>query len=265
MKKTISLALALMLIMSLSLTAFAAENQENVGTGSYNAQVTGKYVAGTTSTTIYSVDITWSDLDFTYHAPNEPVWDPETHTYSDSEDAYWDGEGTITVTNHSNAIITATPAYDAEDAYSTAGMNFSAAKLLLDSAATNNAETVGAITVTPSGSLEEFESTATIGTVTVTIGAFQDVTQREINALEDNAYAFKMEWEGKTVANADAVASGEQYVLTSEYQECFVNIANVTETYRNAFSQNGTVTQDEMNSLYVAALNQFNALVRTKE
>ena len=138
MKKLISLCLAFALAMSLSVTAFA---EENVGAGAYSADVTGAYVAGTTSSdTVFSVDITWTDLSFTYHAAKAPVWDVNTHTYSQTEAAYWEGSGTITVTNHSNAKITATPAYQAKAGYETASMTFSTHVLKIASAESGAAQ-----------------------------------------------------------------------------------------------------------------------------
>ena len=97
-------------MLSFSIPAFAAE-ETGVPEGSYNAEVTGTYVAGTTGGTVFSVDISWSGMSFTYHAEQEPVWDAENHTYSDAKAAYWEGTGTITVTNHSNAAVTANVAY----------------------------------------------------------------------------------------------------------------------------------------------------------
>lgn len=50
---------------------------------------------------VYKVDVTWTELTFTY---TSPAWNANTHVY---EGGSWDKDsGTITVTNHSNWSIT---------------------------------------------------------------------------------------------------------------------------------------------------------------
>ena len=81
MKKIISLILALCLTMISIITAFAAEGDATgAGTGTYSTNVTGAYVAGTeASGTVFSVDISWTAMDFTYYAEKAPVWDATNH------------------------------------------------------------------------------------------------------------------------------------------------------------------------------------------
>jgi len=172
MKKVISLILALVMIMSLSVTAFAAEGVTNGGTDT--SDVKGTY-SSTATVTVYSVDIAWEGLSFTYNGAFEGTWNPESHEYENATAAGWAaGNGTITVTNHSNTEITATPSYTAKDGYESAGMNFSTAALKVATAdngvdgAAGTAVT-GTITVTPTGSLPEGTENATIGTITITI------------------------------------------------------------------------------------------------
>ena len=58
------------LVCTMSTTAFAAD-QDGVGTGSYSADVKGTYQAGGSGAVVYSVDIAWTDMSFTYTAPVE--------------------------------------------------------------------------------------------------------------------------------------------------------------------------------------------------
>lgn len=115
MRKLIALFMAVATILSMSVVAFAAESPVKIDTTDENElnqsiplEVTINYVADPdngVSTTVYCVDVTWEGLEFTYHEELAPVWNPETCVYEDGEDAYWEGEGTITVTNRSNATL----------------------------------------------------------------------------------------------------------------------------------------------------------------
>lgn len=172
MKKIMSLILALAMVMGLAVTAFAADGITNGGTDS--SDVKGTYSSKAT-VTVYSVDIIWEGLSFTYNGAFEGNWNPQTHVYENSTVAGWAaGNGSITVTNHSNTAITATPSYTAKAGYESAGMNFSNTALQVATADNGvdgaaGSAVVGTITVTPTGSLPEGTEGATIGTITITI------------------------------------------------------------------------------------------------
>lgn len=206
MKKITCLLLVLAMVMGLSTVAFATETTN--GTGDYSANVTGSYVAGTTSNgTIFSVDVDWEGMSFTYHAEKAPVWDPVNHKYSETEKAYWEGEGTITVTNHSNAKISATPKYIKAEGYGDATLNFSSNSLKIASAESGS-EQVGTITVTPDGFLPKMDAAATIGSITVTIAQDLDATLEDIIELGEKAEKIEVEW-----AENDRIRSEAQVVI----------------------------------------------------
>jgi len=185
MKKQISLALALVMILCLSTTAFATTVNQP---GDVTAEVTGSYVPGNESNGIvYSVGIKWDNLDFTYHAEKGAVWNTETLKYSETEEAYWEGEGTITVTNRSNTKITAVPEYTPEEGYADAGMDFDPEKLRVASADKNGTEQTGTITVTPNGFLPAMDGEKTIGIITLTIAQDTDIDLEQANILADKA------------------------------------------------------------------------------
>lgn len=58
--------------------------------------------ASNQTSAVYKVDVTWTNLEFTYTSGK---WNPETHTYSTGGTLSNDGEGSITVTNHSNWAV----------------------------------------------------------------------------------------------------------------------------------------------------------------
>lgn len=244
MKKLISLALAIVMIMCLSTTAFATPAE---APGDYTAEVTGSYVAGNESNGIvYCVDITWNDLDFTYHAEKGAVWNTETLKYSDVVDAYWEGEGTITVTNRSNTKISAVPAYNPAEGYEDAGMTFGTDKLKVASAESGTEQT-GTITVTPNGFLPAMDESDTIGTITLTIAQDTDVTVEEAEALRTTAGTLMSEWKNKGGSEDD-----------SDYR----NVLNHTVALNHCITnfQNGTEPQLMLNDAYNFLLNACNTL-----
>lgn len=173
MKKMIMLILVMVLVISLAPAAFAESISAIDGTDS--ADVKATYQANETAT-VYCVDITWSGLEFTYNSAYKGVWNAQTHEYENATPAGWaEAEGTITVTNHSNTDITASPKYTPVKGYGTVTMKFSEESLLLatadngtDGAAGKAVE--GSITVTPEGALPENTASDTvIGRITITI------------------------------------------------------------------------------------------------
>ena len=109
MKKMFVTALAMTMVLGMSTTAFAAEGSVNgAGTGAQDPiNVTAKYNDGTTTPTVYSVDLTWDDMTFTYNESGTRTWNPDTHTYTNSTTSGWDKTtAAVTATNHSNAAVT---------------------------------------------------------------------------------------------------------------------------------------------------------------
>ena len=76
--------------------------------GSASKDVYVSYEGNVSSETVYSVDVIWTDLSFSY-SEGTTMWDPEKHEYVTSSEAsnggWTDSEGEITVINHSNASV----------------------------------------------------------------------------------------------------------------------------------------------------------------
>ena len=127
MKKIMSLVLALALVLSMGVTVFAAEStnpttvkSEDIDNNQTNIDVTAGYTAPsyTVASTVYHVVVAWEKSgtinyvgdNFTY------TWNPETGDNGEytknGTAAHWevsaDAKVAITVTNKSNAAITAT-------------------------------------------------------------------------------------------------------------------------------------------------------------
>ena len=174
MKKLIATALALTMTLSLSTTALAAGNVDGAGVGSQDPiDVTAKYNDGATEPTVYSVDLTWEDMTFTYNESGTRTWDPDTHTYTDTTSAGWDKiSAAVTATNHSNTEVTVSFTYTPQGTTGvTASMSKDSFKLAAgvenkpNEAATDSS--ILMITGTPNNSVTA--EGVTIGTITVTI------------------------------------------------------------------------------------------------
>lgn len=73
-----------------------------------NIDVQAKHAGSVTDEPVYKVDITWGEMQFTYLEEGSRVWNPDTHEYETSVTSRWEERGnTVTVTNHSNAAISA--------------------------------------------------------------------------------------------------------------------------------------------------------------
>lgn len=139
------------------------------------------YQEGASSPTIYSVDIVWESMEFTYTAASEGTWDPETHDYTNKQDASWSfANNKITVTNHSNTAINATFSYAPDTSFNAVNGTFvgvdnkalTNATLTLKSAVGSAREAApsGDAFLSLSGELPSRLETQTVcGTVTVTI------------------------------------------------------------------------------------------------
>ena len=180
MKKKTALVLTLAMVFSLApLSAYADTIDRVGGTASHN--VTATYVdgssggAGGAGGTVYSVDITWGDMAFTYTA-EAGIWDPTTHKTTDAEGGVWtvnnDGGNIIKVTNHSNTGVTAAFSYTADTGFEGISGSFDKDSLGLKSAVGTevaNAPT-GTAALTLTGALgSDTTANTTIGTITVTL------------------------------------------------------------------------------------------------
>ena len=173
MKKITTLLAAAALTCAMGTTAFAAD-QDGVSTGDYTADVNGTYQAGGSGAVVYSVDIAWTNMNFTYTGAGEGTWDPETHQYSGSSEGAWTAsDESITVTNHSNAAVKATAKFEADSGYESTTMTFgNNGATVATAVGTEVASAPSAtITVAPGGTLAESANGGKIGTITVNIAA----------------------------------------------------------------------------------------------
>jgi hypothetical protein len=174
MKKALAILLTLAL-MCAGLTVFAGSATVS-SPGNTTIDVKGKYAASAPPATVYHVDVSWGSMEFTYNAATQGSWNPSTHSYGGGSQASWTyaaNANVITVKNHSNAGITASFNFGAEEGFNVGG-GFSNGSLTLETAEGKTPENTptGTTALTISGGLDSGVTVFTkIGTVTVTISS----------------------------------------------------------------------------------------------
>ena len=130
--------LALMLIVTLAVSVSAEPVSGK--SGSKTIDVNAKYTSGALTPKVYSVDVTWGKMEFTYSVSGTREWNPETHEYADKTSAGWKAEGNdVTVVNHSNTDVTVHFTYAAAEGYSGVTGAFSVGSDTLDAGVEGNA------------------------------------------------------------------------------------------------------------------------------
>ena len=172
MKKILVLSLAIVMLFAMATTSFAAT--ADTTTPATN-NVTATYVAGGTSAKIYSVDVQFDAMSFTYTGASQGTWNPATHNYDDIDEATWGSATTanIVVTNHSNAAVAVTVSYaKAQDYTGSVTATISNGTFDLDSAVDTTYANAPSKTATLTiGGTATNEAATLVGTVTVAIAA----------------------------------------------------------------------------------------------
>ena len=161
--------LALVLVVALCASfAVSADTLTSLTSTSTDVTITYDQTAEDKTTVVYSVDVTWTDVAFTYDA-GTTVWNPSTHAYdAPGASAKWeDAEGSVKVTNHSNAAVDVTVAFESAN-NGTATVAVANGSFTLNSAVdtVKDAAPNATATLTASGAPT---SDSKLGTITVTI------------------------------------------------------------------------------------------------
>ena len=171
MKKIFAILLIACLIWTIGITALASEHIGQVG--SKEIEVTANYASTNSTPVVYSVDIDWSNMNFTYTRRNINIWNAGNHSYSLVSDGGWDNtSANITVTNHSNVAVRVKMVYKAQGntGIKAALTNGTAELAAGEEGNYNGADSVTAtltVSGTPNGAIAS--EAVKIGTIKVTI------------------------------------------------------------------------------------------------
>ena len=145
--------------------------------GSDSKDVKAHYQANVEADTVYSVDVTWGSMEFVYTIDNEGTWDPVAHQFTNASGlGRWscqENQDEVTVTNHSNAPVNVSFAYQAEKNYNGITGNFDRSEAA-ELATAEGTEVSNAPTVTAKLSLtgklgKDVKNATKIGTATVSL------------------------------------------------------------------------------------------------
>lgn len=176
-KKLTAVAMTGMMVFGMGTSVCAASPITQIG-GADTKDVKATYATNQAAQTVYSVDIAWGDMQYTYTVPSEGTWNPEKHQFDGALGAgVWscsDGADKVKVTNHSNAAVKAAFTYEAESDYQSINGSFDKQDATLQTAegtAVSKAPTYTA-TLSLSGALKKnVQAPTKIGTATVTLNA----------------------------------------------------------------------------------------------
>lgn len=174
MKKIFTIIIALAMVLTMSVTAFAAEDTGNKPGDTQTIDVTAKSTSsGTSEATVYSVDISWDSMTFTYSESGTKTWNPADHTYTTSTSGGWDKTtANVTVTNHSNAEVDVAVTYSAVDGTGVTGAITNGTKTLaagVENAYASADSLVATLTISGEPTSAVNAEGVKIGSITVTI------------------------------------------------------------------------------------------------
>ena len=186
-KKALTLCVATILGLSSGTVAMAATISSAGGANSHT--VYGTYQPESEVATVYSVDVSWGSMEFTYTGGAvSKTWDPSTHQYTESVgEGSWSnqaGANKVTVTNRSNKALIATVKAATSGSYVGISANVDNDSLSLADASIGATTTkpghpsTASTTISLSGELKnENANKATIGSVTVKIADADTASQ----------------------------------------------------------------------------------------
>ena len=175
MKKIISAVLVSALLAGGSTVAYAAEETMSAPGESQEIDVRAKYNNTATVPDVYSVDIVWDDMVFTYLEEGTLNWNAEEHIYEDNTTEGWDKTSAgVKVTNHSNVPVNVLFSYSPMESYGvTSVLSNTEAPVELAAGEENNVENAASTeaTLTVSGVPNQMLTSdgIVIGTITIEI------------------------------------------------------------------------------------------------
>ncbi len=105
MKKIFAILLVLTVFLSFAVTAYAQTINENGGFQTTDVKLTSSVFS---EPDIYSVTITFEDMSFSYSGGSK-IWQPASHSYSESNSGWVKDTSSFKVTNNSNVGINIEP------------------------------------------------------------------------------------------------------------------------------------------------------------
>lgn len=176
-RKTAAFILTSVMLLSLATVSSFA----NDPIAAYSEDVMAKYSNEVVTPAVYSIDVSWEKMEFTYTVTGTKTWDPATKEFSVDTSGSWTPDGnTVTVKNNSNRAVNARFEFTPLDAYPSISGTFTEQSAILASAAETSDETALAVStqMTLTGELPDTITSLTkIGMVTVILSGVPEPVQ----------------------------------------------------------------------------------------
>lgn len=149
MKKLFIALAAVVLSVGICVTASASGFSDTLGqNASKEIDVTAKYSASVNTPEVYSVDIFWDSMTFSYTQQDTRNWNADKHSYDTVTEGGWDKtEASVTVTNHSNVPVEVSVEYTAVEDTGIVG-NLSDSSASLSAGEVGNYDGAASVTAT---------------------------------------------------------------------------------------------------------------------
>lgn len=174
MKKLIAMILTVIMLFGMCTTAFAEEvpetKEKNITVDYKNEQPVPN--------TVFKIDVTWGNMEFEYSNGTKKVWDPGSHTFTETSGGTvgWSckdaNDNIIKVTNHSNTAIRVMLSYESEAQYSAITGSFDKNTFSVASAvgSDSGAAPTGEASLTLTGALSDTAAAkAQLGKITLNV------------------------------------------------------------------------------------------------
>ena len=217
MKRIIAAALTLTLSLSMGTAVYADSSKLNPDP----KEIKVTYQTGTVKNdAVYSVDVEWGDLAYTYSSGGVKTWNPTELKYEikNSSTPTWscaEGADKIKVTNNSNVGITAKLSYSKEQA--SVDGTFDQTKINLNSAEGTEAGEgpSGMATLSLTGEMNENDPSASeLGKVEITVGEFEGETIYDRSIIISNNLNFKTTGKDGVYTVSGTISGTEKIDLT---------------------------------------------------
>lgn len=169
MRKLMAVVFALMLIFHTGAITFADSILAEGDLQQIHVPISATYKANEEVKPVFSADIVWGGIDSFVFNDSPKTWQPGFHSYTESSPGAWSGEAIFFVANHSNFDLKVDFSFHSSLVAGELTVQTDILHAAVEGTAQDAADSVETLLTITSGKI--LENTASVGTLTVTLGA----------------------------------------------------------------------------------------------